>query len=162
MSTLLCTISRSALVSASEAKPPLIVNGTTYPYEFGVPVELPAAVVEVARGAGLIVEILRDALESADADAAEEPISPAAESGNGDAAGGDAPGGNPAGSETFDPEAVIKGTVADVTARLAGLTPDQLRAVEAAEIDREQPRKGVADAIAAALNLTQAPADPAQ
>ena len=52
---------------------------------------------------------------------------------------------------TFNPEPFIAGTVADVKARLDGLTLEQLEAIKAAEIDREQPRKGVAEAIEEAI-----------
>lgn len=52
------------------------------------------------------------------------------------------------GTTTFDAEAIIAGTVAEVTARLAGLTLDQLAAVKAAESDREKARVGVLEAIA--------------
>lgn len=52
------------------------------------------------------------------------------------------------GAPAFDAEAVINGTVAEVAERLAGLTPEQLAAVKAAEEDREQSRKGVLEAIA--------------
>lgn len=47
----------------------------------------------------------------------------------------------------FDAEAIINGTVEEVTARLAGLTPGQLQSVHAAETDREVSRKGVVNAI---------------
>ena len=52
---------------------------------------------------------------------------------------------------SFNPELWIAGTVADVKARLDGLTLEQLEAIKAAEIDREQPRKGVAEAIEDAI-----------
>lgn len=47
----------------------------------------------------------------------------------------------------FDAESVIAGTVAEVEARLASLTPAQLLSVRDAETDREAPRKGVQAAI---------------
>lgn len=50
-------------------------------------------------------------------------------------------------SGTFDPEEIIKGTVAEVAARLEVLDAEQLAAVLAAENDREQARKGVIEAI---------------
>ncbi|WP_337846815.1 hypothetical protein [Sphingomonas sp.] len=49
----------------------------------------------------------------------------------------------------FDADAVITGTVEQVKAKLAELTPAQRAKVLAAEKDREQPRKGVLDALAA-------------
>lgn len=51
----------------------------------------------------------------------------------------------------FDPEAVIDGTVPEVTKRLDGLTREQLVAVKDAEQDRELPRVGVAAAVDARL-----------
>ena len=156
---LLCTISRPALASALEAKPPLSVNGITYPYDYDVAVELPAGVVAVARAAGFIISAEPIPAPVAPVEIPVATISPApsTEGGNGDAAGGDAPGGNPAGSDTFDPEEVIKGKVDEVKARLAGLSIEQLIAVQNAELDREVSRKGVTDAITAMLDLNAAP-----
>lgn len=51
----------------------------------------------------------------------------------------------------FDPDGIIAGTVADVAARLADLTGEQLIAVREAECDREVSRKGVLDAITKAI-----------
>lgn len=48
-------------------------------------------------------------------------------------------------------DALVEGTVADVTADLGGKTDEQLQAMRAAEIDREKPRKGVITAIDAEL-----------
>lgn len=53
----------------------------------------------------------------------------------------------PAIAASFDAEAVIIGTVDEVAARLASLTPAELEAVRAAEDDREVARKGVMSAI---------------
>lgn len=162
---LLATISRPALATALESKPPLTVNGVNYPYEYDAPVELPEHVVAVARASGLNITAAPIPAPEAPAEIPAEPVSPAApEGGNGDAAGGDAPGGNPAGSDTsddqapaFNPEAIIKGTVAEVKGKLDGLTLDQLIAVKNAETDREVSRKGVTDAIDALLDLNAAP-----
>lgn len=66
-------------------------------------------------------------------------------------------GGDSSGSDTitdsaiFDPEAVITGNVSQVAAKLAGLSAAELEAVRAAEVDREQPRKGVIAAIEEAI-----------
>lgn len=57
----------------------------------------------------------------------------------------------PAVAPDFDAEAVIEGTVADVEAKLASLTPEELLSVRAAEEDREMPRKGVKAAIDKAI-----------
>lgn len=51
------------------------------------------------------------------------------------------------GAPAFDAEAIITGTVPEVTERLASLSPEQLAAVLAAEEDREVARKGVIEAI---------------
>lgn len=47
---------------------------------------------------------------------------------------------------SFDADAVIAGTVEEVTERLEALTHEQLLAVLDAETDREVPRKGIAAA----------------
>lgn len=162
---LLATISRPALASALEAKAPLCVNGVNYPYEYDVPVELPESVVLAAGNAGLNITAVPIPAPEAPVEIPAEHVSPApsTEGGNGDAAGGDAPGGNPAGSDTdtqtpgFDPEEIIKGKVEQVKERLAGLTLDQLIAVQNAENDREVSRKGVIDAISALLDVNAAP-----
>lgn len=74
----------------------------------------------------------------------EEPVSPPVPS-SGDGGGAAAsPGGTNGGTDTFDPEAIIIGDLDEVKAKLTGLTVEQLEKVAAAEIDREQPRKGVA------------------
>lgn len=147
----LCTINLPPKAGAGEAAPPIFINGKRFPYAYGVPVDLPDEAIEVARGAGMALTI-HD----------QDTHSPASDdAGNGDAAAGDEPGGEAGGGDTpdgepFDPEAIIKGTVGDVAARLVNLTRDQLDAVKAAEDDREQPRTGVADAIAKALKAFDA------
>ncbi len=60
----------------------------------------------------------------------------------------------PAVDPGFDADAIIEGTVADVEARLATLTPEELLSVRAAEEDREVPRKGVRAAIDKAIAAT--------
>ena len=57
----------------------------------------------------------------------------------------------PAVSPDFDAEAIISGTVADVAAKIALLTPEELLSVRSAEEDREVPRKGVKEAIEKAI-----------
>lgn len=123
-----------------EAVRPININGRAYRYAYGKPVILPDAAIMVAREAGLTVT-----------------LSPASDlpAGNGDVAAEDgAPGGdNLGGSDTdptFDAEAIIAATIPEVEKSLAGLTLEQLAAVEAAEIDRELPRVGVREAIARA------------
>lgn len=46
-----------------------------------------------------------------------------------------------------DDDALVSGTVAEITADLGSKTDDELEALRAAEVDRERPRKGVLDAI---------------
>lgn len=47
--------------------------------------------------------------------------------------------------------ALVEGTVADITADLGGKTNDELATIRAQEVDREKPRKGVISAIDAEL-----------
>lgn len=49
--------------------------------------------------------------------------------------------------DDFNPDAIIEGTIEQVTPRLSALTDADLDRVEAAEKDREDPRKGVLTAI---------------
>lgn len=136
-------------MNSGDAKPPLMVNGIAIPYEFDTPIELDAAALALLRAAdGLTVT-------EAPADEPEaEPVSQSPATGGGD--GTASPDGGVAdGGAAFDPEQVILGTVAEVTAKLAGLTPEQLEAVQTAEIDREKPRVGVTKAIADAMAATK-------
>lgn len=55
-----------------------------------------------------------------------------------------------------DDDALVAGTVAEVTANLGTQTDEQLTAMRAAEVDREKPRKGVLDAIDAELESRKA------
>lgn len=50
---------------------------------------------------------------------------------------------------TNDDDELVAGTVADLTADLGSKTDDELAAIEAAEKDRQKPRKGVLDALKA-------------
>ena len=77
-----------------------------------------------------------------------DTASPAAPAEGGDDSGGASGGGAPA-ADSFDADAIVQGTVDEVKAKLAELTPEQRAAVVAAEQDREVPRKGVLDALAA-------------
>jgi hypothetical protein len=52
-----------------------------------------------------------------------------------------------AGDQNNDDDALVAGTVADVTANLGAKTDEELTALRAAEVDREKPRKGVISAI---------------
>lgn len=125
--------------AAGDHAPDLNVNGQTFPLAFNTPVDLP-------EHAYLAL------MEStyAPMTAIVSPPDPVIGDGDGAAAGA---GGDSGGTETlsFDPEAVIAGTVKQVTEKLAGLTASQLAAVQAAETDREKARAGVLDAVAAAL-----------
>lgn len=129
-----------------ETAVPLNVNGRRYPFQYGVPVDLPAEAISALRNSDLTFTLTD---EDSPAQATE---------GNGDAGGDDAPGGQSvAASDTdFDPEQVILGTVPVVEERLANLTRDQLLAVKAAEDDREQARVGVLTAIDKALEAFEA------
>ncbi|MBF5091919.1 hypothetical protein F1640_18360 [Novosphingobium sp. NBM11] len=135
------------------AAPHLTINGKTKHLPFDTDLELTDDELAVARDAGIdLVPVPSDEPSS------DEPASPPAESGD----GGDAtvnPGGAGSGVDTFDAEPIIAGTIADVTARLAGLSADQLDAVAKAELDREQPRSGVAKAIEEAKANLNKPAE---
>lgn len=50
-----------------------------------------------------------------------------------------------------DDDALVDGTVAEITADLGGKTDEQLGELRAAEVDREKPRKGVLSAIDAEM-----------
>lgn len=53
----------------------------------------------------------------------------------------------PSVEDDFDADAVISGTIDEVKARLADLTPVQLQRVREAEVDREKPRSGLMSVI---------------
>lgn len=122
----------------TETPAQVVVNGHKFTIQPNIEIRAAAPIFEVLENSGYAVDRLPD------------PASPAAPADGGDGTGG-ASGGGAAGAGTFDAEAIITGKVEDVAAKLNGLTPDQLAAVKAAETDREQPRKGVLDAIAALL-----------
>lgn len=142
------------------AAQPLNINGRRYAYEHGKRFDIPDTALASLRNSDLTFTLCET-----------ESPAPSASAGNGDAGGDSEPGGQPsAASDTpddqgeqetaneneadpdaFDPEAIIKGTVPDVAARLKDLTKEQLEAVKAAEFDREQPRVGVEAALQAAL-----------
>lgn len=142
--------------SALTACPHIEVNGQRFAIAYNTGLALPIEVIEVARGAGMNVELLE---------------SPASDGGNGDAAAAEGVGGQPDGSggldaseesaeplpplDTFDAEAIVDGTVEVVTERLDDLDAAELEAVREAELDREVARKGVIEAIdEAAEDLT--------
>jgi hypothetical protein len=109
-----------------------------------------APIFEVAENSGYIVSRLP-------VDAQDSP--PAEPAVDGEGTGGMAGGVQPAGADSsFDADAVIVGTIGEVTARLAALTPAQLAAVRDAEADREVPRKGVVKAIDELAAKAAAPA----
>lgn len=57
-----------------------------------------------------------------------------------------------AGNSDNGDDALVAGTVSEVTADLGGKTDEELTSLRAAEIDREKPRKGVISAIDAELD----------
>lgn len=118
-----------------EATRPAFINGKAIEYPINQPFDASDELIAVLEASTLTVERLPDggSLPADPADADE-----------GAASHGGAGGAKPVG---FDADAIIAGNVAQVTARLEGLTLEQLQAVQAAEIDREVPRKGVSKAI---------------
>lgn len=125
----------------------LTVNGKSFTAPANTEFDLPDLFVDAARNSGfdfVIEGTDGDATDTAAADDGTGTPDPQAPDGDGGTGEG---GGTPLAGETFDPEAVIKGTVDEVAAALEGLTPEQLDAVAAAEADREQPRVGVKAAI---------------
>lgn len=154
-------VTRPAL-NAADAKPPLSINGIAIPYRFDHPCELDEGAAAALRDTfGFTVTPVDDA--SADEpepqgepDGVPDPETTSPASGDGDGAASSDGGATDGGADTgFDPEQVIEGTVAEVTAKLAALTPEQLEAVRAAEIDREKPRVGVTKAIDDAIAATK-------
>lgn len=59
--------------------------------------------------------------------------------------------GQPVTANQNNDDALVEGTVAEVTADLGSKTDAELESLRAAEVDREKPRKGVLDAIKAEL-----------
>jgi hypothetical protein len=118
-----------------EHVPTIEVNGRKVQFALDTEITLPEFAVEALNhSSGYNVTII----------SAEEPDSPPVpKDGDGDGAA-DGHGGANGGADTFDADAIITGTLAEVQAKLVGLTPEQLDLVAAAEIDREVPRKGVA------------------
>ena len=136
----------------------LHVNGKSALIPNNTETAIPALFHDAALNCGYPIQILGESDDAAEDEAAPtlEPAAPVGGEGDGDP-GGDG-GTDPAGA-TFDPEAVILGTVAEVAAKLKGLTAEQLTAVAAAELDREKPREGVKAAIEAASKaFNEAPA----
>lgn len=121
-----------------EHVPAIEVNGRKLAFTLGTEITLPEYAVEALRNsAGYDVTVL----------SAEEPDSPPVpKDGDGDGVD-DGHGGANIGADTFDAEAIISGSLAEVQAKLVGLTPEQLDLVAAAETDREVPRKGLAALI---------------
>ena len=134
------TISVIIAADAGDHVPALNINGQGFPLAFNTPVDLPRHAYEalMASTYGPVTSIV------------SPPDPDPAQVGDGDGAAVDAGGGN-GGTDTFDAEAIIDGTVPQVVAKLADLTADQLAAVQAAETDREKARAGVLDAITSAL-----------
>lgn len=123
----------------TEAPAKVTVNGHQFTIQPNVKVLAATPIFVALDNSGFVIERLPDPAS---------PPAPGAE--DGDDTGG-ASGGGAAGADTFDADAVIAGTVDDVVTKLAGLSPEHLAAVKAAETDREKPRKGVTDAIDALL-----------
>ena len=141
MSDLIPCIIRATDDTGHAAASPVHVNGKNYPIAYNKRLELPAEAIQAVRDSSLFIELLP--VEG------EEPTSPGVPAGADAAAAGD-PGGDAGGGAAFDPEQVIVGNIPDIEQSLATLTPVQLALVEAAEINREKPRKGVIELIAKA------------
>ena len=124
----------------TEAPAKVTVNGHPFTIRPNVKVLAATPIFVALDNSGFAIERLPDPAS---------PPAPVVE--DGDDTGG-ASGGGAAGADTFDADAVIAGNVDEVVTRLAGLSPDQLAAVKAAEVDREKPRKGVTDAVDALLS----------
>lgn len=114
----------------------LHVNGDECVLPNGEEVEVEPHFAEAARNSGYDVTIFDD-------EQGEEQGAP-----NG-AAVGEA-GGPSLTDGQFDAAAIVAGNVADAVKALAGLTAEQLDAVEAAEKASDKPRQGVLNAIAEA------------
>ena len=161
------------------ARPPLTVNGQTVDYKLDAEQELPAAAVEAAENSdSLQVERLGEGaaegpgganggatnvkggtnLAHADGEMPthDDEIAPEADAEETarsipgtDDDGSDNAGNNTGGDDTEADEA-IEGTVDEVSKRIAKIDdPEMLDRLDAAEVDREKPRKGVREAIEA-------------
>lgn len=130
--------------SGADAAVPVAVNGHTIKVPRATPTRMPEPFKDALLNGGYRISALPEIKE--DEAEAEMAIDGLGEGDQSAGAGGAGENGSlPSG--TFDPEAIIDGTVEEVAARLEGLTPEQLAAVKAAESDREKARKGVLDAI---------------
>lgn len=127
------------------ARQPVFVNGTPTPIVINEPFTVSAAAFEALTNSTLAVERLPD----------EEPSSPGPS--GADAAAAGASGGPSGGGAAFDPEPVIRGTIAEIEDRLAGLDDEQLLAVANAEHDREVSRKGVIELVEKARHRLSTP-----
>lgn len=125
----------------TETAIPLHLDGFAYKFRPNIEYVVAAPIFEALDNSGFAVTRLPDP--------AIDPVSPAALVAEGGDGGGEGSGGAGPATDIFDADAVIKGNLDEVKARLSGLGPDQLAAVVAAEKDREQPRKGVIEAIEA-------------
>lgn len=128
--------------SGANATIPVTINGITMKVQRATPTRMPEPFKIALEDGGYKLSALPEIQD-------EMAIDPLGEEGLSAGAGehGET-GSQPSGTTPFDAEAIIDGTVEEVTARLDGLTAEQLAAVEAAETDREKARKGVLDAIA--------------
>lgn len=128
--------------AGADAAIPVTVNGITMKVQRATPTRMPEPFKIALEDGGYSISALPEIKD-------EMAIDPLGEEGLSAGAGEDGEtGSQPSGTTTFDAEAVINGTIPEVTARLEGLTPEQLAAVLAAENDREQARKGILEAIA--------------
>ncbi|OHC95556.1 MAG: hypothetical protein A2792_03435 [Sphingomonadales bacterium RIFCSPHIGHO2_01_FULL_65_20] len=128
--------------TGADAAIPVTVNGITMKVQRATPTRMPEPFKIALEDGGYSISALPEIKD-------EMAIDPLGEEGLSAGAGEDGETGSQlSGTTSFDAEAVINGTIPEVTARLEGLTPEQLAAVLAAETDREQSRKGVLEAIA--------------
>lgn len=127
--------------SRADATIPVSVNGHTIKVPRATPTRMPEPFKVALETGGYSLTALPEITD-------ELAIDPLGEEDQSAGAGDPGETGSQIPGTTFDAEAIITGTVAQVTSRLDGLTPEQLAAVKAAESDREKARVGVLEAIA--------------
>ena len=149
MSDKTLTVRVRSLLMGSATPIELTINGNTVVIPNGHTVELSEDFYALVVEAGAPVELLPPVDEVQDDGSAPAAPTGAADGGNG---GVQLP---PVG-KTFDAEAVITGNAPEVIERLTALTVEQLNAVLNAEQNRDTPRKGVIEAVAAKI-VTETP-----